>query len=152
MIQTTRAFMIFHKSPEVRNVQIWLIWWFSNIIKDVTSFQLSWHPPHWLFSWGWSPRGENVCRNSRYHNHTQQCPKPEDRMSLLLVLYKVQEGFLKASPPTPASPLADSIHIPLARIVSPAIPKTNQGKENGVSIGYTNGDSSPGGEVGPNFP
>lgn len=67
-------------------------------------------------------------------------------MSLLLVLYKVQERFLKASP------LADSIHIPLARIVSPATPKTNQGKENGVSIGYTNGDSSPGREVGPDIP
>lgn len=82
-------------------------------------------------------------RHSEHHIHTRQCPKPEDRISLFLVLYKVQEGFLKASPPTPASLLADSTHIPLARIVSPVSPETNQG-ENGVSIGYTNEASSPG--------
>ena len=83
-------------------------------------------------------------RHSEHHIHTQQCPKPEDRIPLFLVLYKVQEVFLKASPPTPASLLADSTHIPLARIVSPVSPETNQGKKNGVSIGYTNEASSPG--------
>ena len=82
-------------------------------------------------------------RHSEYHIHTQQCPKPEDRISLFLVLYKVQERFLKASPPTPAPLVADTTHIPLARTVSPVSPKTNQGKKNGVSIGYTNEDSSP---------
>ena len=33
MTQTTRYFMILHKSPVVTNVQIGLIWWFNTSIK-----------------------------------------------------------------------------------------------------------------------
>ena len=52
----------------------------------------------------------------------------------------------------PTPPLARSIHLLLARIVQPAIIKTDQDKDDGTFIGQTTKDSSLGFEGGHNFP
>lgn len=84
---------IFHKSPEVRNVQIWLIWWFSNIIKGVASFQISWHPSHWLFSCGWFPQGWKCLQELQVSHSSAQSQRTECPFSWSFI--KSRKGFWK---------------------------------------------------------
>lgn len=144
--------MILHKSPEVRNVPIWLIWWFNNSIENVASLELSWHPAQQLFPLGGSPGTKMSAGTPKYHIRRMQLPKPEDRMSLLFdPLYSlghVSESL--STPPTP--PLAHSTHLLLARVVQPAILKTSRDRGNGTFIGQTTKDTSSGFEIGRNFP